>query len=306
MPKWYFKAALQRGISLLPYSHRINHWVQRRMGTLQLSSFFLEDRLIAVKRHLDAARSCFQGAMPQKMLEVGTGWYPVVPIGLFLSGVEEVWSMDVRSLSSLAQIRELVLYLSTPEIKALLNQHLGDWDKRKFQALQQAVAKSPTSNLDRLSALGIHFKIGDARSIPIDWGKFDWITSNNTFEHIPEPVLVDMLSGMYEVVESGGGMSHYIDMVDHYHYADPEISPIHFLRFSANQWSWVENSLHYQNRLRLSEYRACYARAGVPIHHVDMEHLPEDALNAVNLHPQYQDLPQDDLLVGYASIVSRK
>jgi hypothetical protein len=59
-------------------------------------------------------------------------------------------------------------------------------------------------------------------------------------------------------------------MKDHYSYGDTSISPFNFLKFGDRAWGLVNSSLHYQNRLRRSDYLRLVEGAGLTI--VDDEH----------------------------------
>src|SRR5438045_242194 len=100
MPHWLIKSAIHRAISLLPASHWWNELLQT-YGThsLQLGPERFELRLEYCRRHLE---HLFEVQSPRPtgfaVLELGTGWYPIVPIGLYLCGASEVWTYDIAPL----------------------------------------------------------------------------------------------------------------------------------------------------------------------------------------------------------------
>ena len=51
-------------------------------------------------------------------------------------------------------------------------------------------------------------------------------------------------------------------MQDHYSFFDPGISAFNFLKFSEPTWSLINSSVHYQNRLRASDFRRLHEDAG--------------------------------------------
>src|SRR4051794_17246285 len=104
MARWLAKAALQRAIGILPRKHfwntQFQRYVTRSMG---LTDARLEGRLSRAERHLASYRRFADGAQeqgPASALELGTGWYPIVPLALFLCGVGKVWTYDIAPLLS--------------------------------------------------------------------------------------------------------------------------------------------------------------------------------------------------------------
>ncbi len=103
--KWVLKAVVQKIISWLPHSHKVNFWFQKNItkGVMLTDSHF-RDKLTHAVDHLHYYHEhC--AVKPYRALELGSGWYPVVPIALFLNGVRETISMDISPLMN----REAIL-----------------------------------------------------------------------------------------------------------------------------------------------------------------------------------------------------
>ena len=124
----------------------------------------------------------------------------------------------------------------------------------------------------------------------------DLIVSTSTLEHYAPLRLGLILEECRRIVRPRGVMSHYINMGDHYARYDPGITPYNYLRYSRFEWGWFNNPLFFQNRLRISDYRALLAAAG--FHIVAEEDAGEDpaALDSVPLAQEFQEYPREDLL----------
>ena len=94
MPSWMLKDALQHVIGRLPRSHWWNGLFQKYVtkGYYPSRESF-EAKLNCCRQHLDyylrfspAPKSEFA------VLELGTGWWPIVPLGLYLCGASEIWT----------------------------------------------------------------------------------------------------------------------------------------------------------------------------------------------------------------------
>src|SRR5436305_15290696 len=108
MASWLLKAAVQGAISSLPARDRLNRLLQERVtGSLTLTDEVFERKLAQCRRHLESYRTQ-HGTLPGHVLELGTGWYPIIPIGLSLAGVERVTTMDVSPLCDLARARAVL------------------------------------------------------------------------------------------------------------------------------------------------------------------------------------------------------
>jgi hypothetical protein len=110
-------------------------------------------------------------------------------------------------------------------------------------------------------------------------------------------------------VKPNGIVSCAIDMKDHFSYFDRTLSPYNFLKFSDARWRFVNPSLHFQNRLRRSDYLALVAAAGFEVldetavwgDDADME-----ALSSLPPHAQFLDRYRlDDLAVRETTVTAR-
>src|SRR5947208_2717447 len=141
MASWLLKAAVQGAISPLPGRDRLNHLLQKHItGSVMLTDEVFERKIAQCGRHLDSYRGQ-HGALPRHVLELGTGWYPIVPIGLINAGVERVTTIDVNPLCDLPQARAVL-------------ERFGS----EFQA-----DSSARNAAEFLESLGVRLVVGDAR-----------------------------------------------------------------------------------------------------------------------------------------------
>src|SRR5690606_17664077 len=101
MEKWKQKAIVQKVISYLPFSHNINYLFQKYVTKgVNLSDEYFYDRLGHARDHLLGFQKYSNSKAPSSCLEIGTGWYPIVPIGFFLAGADTIYSVDISFLTS--------------------------------------------------------------------------------------------------------------------------------------------------------------------------------------------------------------
>ncbi len=295
MPSWYLKAALQGGMSYLPDPQRWNRLFQRHVTKgLELTPTFFATKTAVVERHLENWRRCHPDEMPGRMLELGTGWYPVVPIGLALRTGGRVTTVDIQPLLGAVETGE-TLRMYADAIAARPDDFAPDAAER----VRRAQSSADIDVADRLRIVGVDVRQEDIRSTSLESGSIDLITSNNTFEHIPAADLEAILRAFARLCKPDGVGSHLTDLADHYAGFDPSITVYNFLRYSDGEWQKYNNRLQYQNRLRWSEYRAIIDDAGWSLIDESVERDP-GALAAVDVHERFERFDEDDLGVHTA------
>jgi hypothetical protein len=294
------KAGVQGVISLLPGRHRLNALAQQHVtGSLTLTESIFEAKLAQCGHHLASSREARgDGGPPGTALEVGTGWYPIVPIGLALAGAHKVTTLDISSLADADRTRRtLELYASWLESGRLATALPGMDARRAERALWSARRAGTANASDLLARVGVRAVIGDARATGLPDGSTDLIVSNNTFEHIPPAVLAAVMAELRRVASPRAVMDHFIDISDHYAHFDRSITEFNYLRFRPRVWRLFNNRLQYQSRLREPDYRRLVEGAGFRLVAEEAERGSHDELAAVALAPQFRQYSRDDLSV---------
>jgi SAM-dependent methyltransferase len=306
MKVWIAKAVVQKTISVLPFKHRVNYLFQRYMtkGVL-LTDALMDDKLTHCSNHL---KYFFKhGNKPEGFttLEIGTGWYPIVPIGLFLSGAAEIYTIDISSLLKTTAIHQTINrflhYYSTGKLQT----YLPNIKPERLQVLKTALTLQgqPQSILETMH---IKTTVGDARKMIFADGRIDLINSNNTFEHIPEFILAGILKEFKRVLKPDGVMSHQIDMSDHFAHLDKSITIYNFLQYTDAQWNLIDNAIQPQNRLRITDFRRLHQQAGFKI----LEEINRPGsladLNSITLAAQYRANTAEENAVSHTLLVAVK
>lgn len=264
--KWHLKAVVQKFISLLPASQKVNYVFQKHITKgLTLTDDLFFDRLGHGVEHYKAFQKYAQTGVPLRTaFELGTGWYPIVPFAMYLYGAERITTTDIDKLCTSAQCINLAkMYVRQYKSGGLSS--LGFEKPERFETLSR-ISDMPTDTPvdDLLALLNITYLVLDL-SRPADIGSFDLVTSNNTFEHVYPEVLAPILSNLNNGTARGGVMSHFIDLSDHYAHMDSSINVYHFLRYSDAQWKMIDNSVQPMNRWRMPDYRKLYQELGINI-----------------------------------------
>jgi SAM-dependent methyltransferase len=304
---WVIKAVVQKTISFLPYSHKVNYLFQRYItkGVILTDALF-EDKLSHLRNHLHYYMLHADGSKAVS-LEIGTGWYPIVPLGLYLSGFGKIYSIDISDLLRTDAVHETIARYEQYHQSGRLAAYLPHIDMARFERMKALLAMhSPAHEL--LATLGIHVIIGDARQIALPDNSIDLINSNNTFEHIYPTILKDILVEFKRVLKPTGVMSHQIDMSDHFAHLDKGITIYNFLTFTDAQWARIDNDIQPQNRLRMIDHHRMYDALGLRV--VDQIDRAGDVTQVQalrpRLSPQYQSYTDTDIAISHTLFILKK
>lgn len=305
MKKWVLKAVVQKAISFLPYKHRINFLFQKYVTKgVNLTEPYFEDRLTHYKHHSQFQKK-YKGTLQGiSVLELGTGWHPVVPIGFFLSGADQIYTVDISRLTDRQKVLDTIELFLQYQKDGRLTEFCEALPERlkKLEAIIQQQADYDWEALSR--ALRLNYLVVDARQLPLEADSIDLITSNNTFEHVYAEVLKDILLSFKRIVKPDGLMSHFIDMSDHFAHLDPSITIYNFLQFSEAQWARIDNSIQPQNRWRIPQFRTLYTELGIPVTEEQNRVGDLEALQGVAIHPSFERFSFEELAVSHSYLVS--
>jgi hypothetical protein len=305
MKKWIQKAIVQKTISYLPFKHRINFIFQKYVTRgVNLSDEYFYDRLSHARDHLAAYKKYKLGGVPSSCLEIGTGWYPIVPVCFFLAGAKLIYSVDIFFHTSGKRIATTLQMLIKCHEEGVLGNYI-DYKPEKIYVLRHVL-----NNIDQespealLRNLNIHYLIEDARKLSLEDNSIDLVNSNNTFEHIYPEILSPILSEFKRVVKKPGGlMSHFIDMSDHFAHFDTKINIYNFLRYSGDQWKWIDNSIQPQNRLRIYEYIDMFGKLTIPITEKHLRNGNVEELLSVQIHENYKAHLPEETAISHCHLV---
>lgn len=301
MARWLAKAALQKGMSALPASERVNYLFQRHVSrSLPASEAALRRKFDRAAAHLRAYEEHGPGKPLSEavLYEFGAGWDLAVPLSYWALGVERQLLVDIHANLRLELVNSALERLRTlaPELGAAAGRELRVPDRM-----------SSTAELE--PRFGIAYVAPrDARATGFDAKSVDLVTSTNTLEHIPARDIPPILRECRRLLRPDGVFSSRIDLADHYSYFDRGLSPWNFLRYDDARWRWLNSDLLYQNRLRRPDYLGAFAEAGLGI--VDeVASRPDDAglaeLARLELADRFRGYALDDLAVTALVLVAR-
>ena len=265
-----------------------------------------ETRLDYCHRHLEA----FLESRPARtgdwrVLDLGTGWFPTVPVGLYLCGAAEIWTFDIAPFLRSAQVKLMLDRFAECEEAGELQKRLPWLRPERLANLREFSAswdgRSPAALLEKMN---IHSRVRAAQQTTLESGSIDLFVSTAVLEYIPCEVLKSILLEFKRLSSLTAVQSHYINLCDHFSYFDPSITPFNYLKYTQRWWNYLNSPLAWQSRQRISDYRALFAETGHRIiREDDTKGNPED-LRKARLAPEFQHYSFEDLLVLFSWIVA--
>ncbi|HEV8699782.1 MAG TPA: methyltransferase domain-containing protein [Candidatus Polarisedimenticolia bacterium] len=308
---WKAKAVFGQVLSALPGRATLYYLAQRFVTrSLPLPDPDFRIRVEAACWHL--ANYQRHGRRPlaeATFFEFGAGWDLAVPLMLAWAGVRHQVVVD---RDRLARVELLNSSLGRLRALAAADTRLAGCAPLPNPAGLPAAGPHTSADLDAwLSGFRIEYHApADARATHLQDAACDAVTNTATLEHIPEPVIAEILREMFRILRPGGVLSCEIDPSDHFSHSDPSISPWNFLRYSEGAWRWLNSDMLYQNRLRASAYVALVQAAGFEIIHVETGFpagMDIERIATPPVHPTaVRCTDRRDLLASSMRLVGRK
>lgn len=303
---WRIKGVVQKALSLVPFGMAGNDLLQRTLGarrTLdhQVASKVNDDWVVLLQ-HMNEL-----GLRPQGLdyLEIGTGWYPTLPICYALSGAGSCVTFDLNRHLDPAHALRLIEALPPhlPAIARASHRPLAEVEA-DYRRLTEARGIE-----ELLQRARIEYRApADASDTHLPAASVDVVYSNSVLEHIPAPVIARIMEESRRVLRPGGVAIHSVNCGDHYAYFDRSITQINYLSYTDQEWAIWNNDIQYQNRLRAPDLLEIAERAGLQI--ILKKHSAKPALlkqlEGMKIAPEFRRYSPEQLACTSIDFVARK
>jgi SAM-dependent methyltransferase len=302
---WRIKGLTQKGLSAIPGGKWINDRLQRTVGGLRNFAGVVDSKFNDWTILMTHMRDLGMRPTGRRFLEIGTGWFPTLPICFSLAGSGRCDTYDlVRHLN-----QDLTL-----QMFALLEPRLADIAKASMCPVDEIESKyerwkraSTLPELLRLTGIEYHAP-ADAGASGLPEESIDVVFSNSVLEHVPRDTIAKLMSEANRVLRPGGLVIHSLNCGDHYAYFDRNITFMNYLAYSERQWSFWNNPLLYQNRLRPQDFIDLALQAGLRLVLRKQRPRPEllTALSSMAIAPEFRKYPPEELCCTSLDFVAQK
>lgn len=306
MKKWILKAIIQKVITYFPFSFQINYFFQKYITkNVFLSDDFFNimcDHFIELTEYCSLNGAEFKNI---KVIELGTGWHPIIPVLLFITGVEEIVTLDLRS------------HVRKENLKLLLEKVVGNYEANRFsqfpikiQKDRVEIVKDILNNFEKLSIseilsrCSIQQKLQDANHLDFNDNSFDLCYSVNVLEHVDIDSIRGISAEFFRIGKSNSYHYHAIGVYDHFVHIDKSISKFNYLKYSDSIWKAIDNKIQPQNRRRISYFRNTFNSIGYTILNEILWDAEPNELNKIDIHPDFNNLA--DIDIPYGTFILKK
>jgi hypothetical protein len=302
---WRVKGITQKLLGLVPGGVRLNAFLSNTLGEHRDFRQHVADKIRDWTNLVSymAEAGCRPNGL--RFLEIGTGWFPILPVCYSLAKAAKVDTFDlIRHLHS-RRATQMVSLLQDhlPAIATAGCQSLED-TMEGYRRLQSAAT---VEEMFRLARITYHAP-GDAIRTGLAAESVDVVFSNSVLEHVPGQAILQMMRESQRILRPGGLSIHGVNCGDHYAYFDRKITAINYLTYPEKKWRFWNNKMLYQNRLRPQDFESIAEEAGLEI--VFKKQRPKGdllaMLPALAIAPEFQHYSAEQLCCTSFDFVARK
>ena len=258
--KWKIKALVQIILGTLPYGSEVNHLFQKYITRAFSPQSMLNSYRVQVRHVMALERR--RSLRNETVLEIGPGAYSIAGVIFWLLGVRRQYWIDLNRYFRLPLFHRYidVLLANLHEISSDLGFNEVELHK-KLTDLRNCNSEEEYFTVSAIT----YFAPRDAQTTGLANNSVDLVYSYGVLEHIPTPVLENIMHESRRILTTGGRHYHNIGLHDHFHSAGLG-NGVNFLRYSDSQWKFIAgNRFAYHNRLRRSDYLTMLDRHGAHI-----------------------------------------
>ena len=302
--KWYVKSLTQKILSLIPYGRKLNFLLQKQFGELHEINNESIIREILME-FITPIINEYGKISNLKIVEIGTGWVPILPIIISLYGGECITYDVVRHIDREILIKTLIF------IREHLNIILPSTDlssENIEEKLNKAIQASSIE--DVLQILGLQYIAPfDTTQLPTDDSSQDVVISRLVLSSIPAGILPEVLSDLFRITKPGGLSIHTFGLHDEYASIDPSVTMINYLKYPT--WFWdkfINNRIKYSNRARYPYYLNLFNKTGFTVISFDkiIDESSFKALASMKVSKEFKNYSKEELATVRLSVILRR
>ena len=285
--KWQLqlaRSAVKRALPFKPTLRRLKRSISSYPPDISNLDTTLEDAFTLIR----VLRGTGRTVKDRTVLEIGSGWFPVIPIIYAVLGARRVILTDLQRYMDDGTFRAARDYLMMNAPRVAENLEISP-------ARIAAILNGSTTQADLAFDYIVPFDPGRLELLDL----VDVISSRAVLEHVPQADLCALLPLWARLLSHEGVMMHAIDMSDHFEHGDKSISRINYLRFSRVSWRLINAVGDHQNRLRHSDFMAMFAAAGLHVLALETRTDPQalDDAAQLELASPFNRMAPDDIAI---------
>jgi hypothetical protein len=302
---WKLKGLAQKGLSFVPGGTYLNSSLQKKCGGLRHFAQNIADKIEDWRlsmRYLQEVGFKVEGA---SIIEVGTGWFPTLPICFSLVGAKRILTYDIsRHIDAGLTFRMITALESQLDAIAEVGGVSPDGLRVRYRELLRA-----KDLRELLESARVEYRApADSRATGALPNSTDLVYSNSVLEHVPKQIIRSLMDEAMRLLRPGGLTLHNVGCNDHYAFVDRRISFVNYLRYNEAQWRIWNNCLQYQNRLRAPEFLELATEAGLEVIYKQVAVRPgtREALTTFEVAQEFRRFPLEQMAITTIDFIARK
>ena len=301
--RWWMLAGLQYSLSRVPGGVADYGRLQRRAGGLW--DVTASGRFDKVEYFLSRAREACETLEGRTVVELGTGWIPVLPLAFAAAGCR-VFSYDVEPLVEDGVFRDTkdALLRSLPRYAEAAGQPERRM-RRRLKYLRRATTFSQACVAARVHYDGT----ADTTNLPHEDESVDLLVTSLVLQCMPIEAVEAVLAESFRLLKPGGYAIHRIRMTDENAAHDPEKNHFDYLRHSREHYDrWFNTKLKHLNRLRAGQFLARMRAAGFNVYKAErkIDKASLDHVAALDVDAMFAECTSEDLATTNLDVVLEK
>ncbi len=302
--KWWVKWGVSYTLSHVPAGQVLHQWILRHFG--ELAHVAGSTRFENMKTLLQMAHRWCGRPEGLRVVELGTGWVPAVPLGFGLAGAR-VHTFDVVSLTAPDLFEETRDIIAREHLRSIADS-FGVPAQNVSQRLRKIEGlRSFEKAMERLG--GSYHAPYDTRALPFADGEVDLVVSNLVLQCIPKEILPAVLEESRRILKPGGVALHRIRMSDEYAGPGTGRNHLEYLKYPEKTWNrWFNHSLKHLNRLRARQFLDLFEDTGFLCRecHRHIDHDSISFLERLELAPPFRGMSGEELATVGIDVVLEK
>ena len=260
-------------VGRLPFADKLRE-IKRKLFGYPPDTGNLELTIESYERIKAASESLGRKIEGSTILEIGSGWFPTIPILLARDGAKKIFMSDLN------------VHMDEITFKATLDYMKSRFDNDDY-----------IQNISNLNSLPIEYLAPFDHS-QLSENSIDIITSRTVLEHVPKTDIYNLFSSLRTKISDNGVMVHLVDHSDHFEHHDKSISRINFLTWNEEKHALINFLIKDgENRLRHHEYHQVFMDAGYQLvnEEIDTDKKTLEIIDSLDLVYPYSQMTPTQL-----------
>ncbi len=282
---------------MVPFGAVINYHFQKRFGRLR--SIDIQQIIKEIKQlYIQPILLKYKTISNLKIVELGTGWYPVMPTLLSLLG-NECTSFDIRRCVNKARYGYV--------LKRIFEQIKNFQDMPDLPL--DAVRKNYESSIKTDGFDWAYYAPSDTTALPLAENSHDVVVTRLVLQHIPLDILPKVIKETWRILKPGGIAIHRINLHDEYAQDDRDVTAINCLKYPSRIWNnFINNRIKHVNQERYPYYLNLFQEAGFKIleQRTKIDKKAFELLSTINIAKEFRKYTSEELVTTGLYVVLEK